>query len=247
MRSIATCEESRPAPKRVMTAPSRRLNALTALTADDLGVLNSLKGRMVAAGEVVCKGASATDTPCFILSGWCARFSTGAGEARQIVTLLLPGDNFGLGALPWAGDSLPVCALSDAVLLDATVVRNLARLRSARHATLIEACEKASWQDQTFALNHIVRLSRQSAYQRVAHLISELSERLRVVGLIDDDRFCLPVRQKTIADILGLSGVHFNRIARQMKQDGLVDFLRGAVRVLDEAKLKQMTGPVRVD
>jgi Crp-like helix-turn-helix domain len=213
---------------------------LAPLTTDDLGMLSGLKGKPVHAGKLVHRGAD-DDAAFYVLSGWCARMSTNAGGGK-IVTLLLPGDGFGLGAHPWAGDSLPVCALSDSVVLDAGAIRGAVRAHSVPHARLIEACERASWLDQTYALNHIVRLSGQNAYQRVAHLVAELFERLGNVGLAEQDRFILPVRQQVIADFLGLSGVHFNRIARQMKHDGLIDFLRGAVCVLDSAKLKELTG-----
>lgn len=234
--SIAAIDRQ-PARQGITTVVSRRLGALAPLTADDFGILNSLKGRTVPAGAIV---HGDTDTPGYILSGWSARLSAGPAGKRQVVTLLLPGDGFGVGASPWAGECLPVCTLTDSVLLDATPIQNLVRSRDPDHARLIEACGRASWLEQKYALNHIVRLGRQNAYQRVAHFVSELLMRLDQVGLADSERFSLPVRQQIVADVLGLSCVHFNRIARQMKQDGLVDFVRGSVRVLDPAKLSSM-------
>ena len=223
--------------------PSRRLGALAALSPEDLCVLRKLKGRTVAAGAIFHPGSKASDPSCYFLSGWGARLATGASDHMQIVTLLLPGDGFGIGASSWAGESLPVCTLADSILLDATAVRDLVRQRDPAHSGLIAACERASWLEQGYALNQIVRLGRQNAYQRAAHFIHELLVRLKDVGLAEDDKFNMPLRQKAMADALGLSGVHFNRIARQMKKDGLIDFPRGAVHVLDPAGLARMTGP----
>jgi CRP-like cAMP-binding protein len=237
-------EEKTPPGQGATTSPSRRLGTLAALSADDLCILRTLKGRTVAAGTIVHSGSNVSDPPCYFLSGWGARLATGVSDNRQIVTLLLPGDGFGIGASPWAGESLPVRTLADSVLLDATTVRELVRQRNPMHSRLVEACERASWLEQRYALNHIVRLGRQNAYERVAHFIRELFDRLNDVGLVDGNRFHVPLRQKIIADVLGLSCVHFNRVARRMKKDGLIEFPRGAVHILDPVALAKMTGAV---
>lgn len=240
MWSSTATSDRQPARQGITTVVSRRLGALASLTANDFGILNSLKGRTVPAGTIVHGDPGTPDAPCYILSGWSARLSAGSAGKRQVVTLLLPGDGFGIGASPWAGESLAVCTLTDSVLLDASPIQALVRSHNPDHARLIEACGRASWLEQKYVLDHIVRLGRQNAHQRVLHFVSELLVRLDQVGLTDRGTFSLPVRQQIVADVLGLSCVHFNRIARQMKQEGLVDFVRGSVRVLDRAKLASM-------
>jgi Crp-like helix-turn-helix domain len=217
------------------TTVTRRLGALAQLTADDFTLLAALKGRTVPAGTNLTAGSA-----CLILSGWAARVSVWPAEQPQIMTLLLPGDGFGLCASSWAGDELPVTLLTDAVLLDASPIRSLAD--TPRHAALIEACRKACLQEQHRIFDHLVRLGRCGADQRVAHLALELYDRLDEVGLVDRKEFQLPLRQQILADALGLSGVHFNRIARKLKQDGIADFSRGAVRIPDPARLGRAAG-----
>jgi CRP-like cAMP-binding protein len=219
------------------TAVTRRLGALAPLTADDFTLLAALKGRTVPAGTSLTP-----DTACLILSGWAARVSVWPAEQPQIMALLLPGDSFGVWAPAWAGDELPVTLLTDAVLLDAAPIRSLADASSVRHAALIEACRKAGLQEQHRVLDHLVRLGRCEAGQRVAHLAHDLYSRLDEVGLVDHGEFQLPLRQQILAYALGLSGVHFNRITRRLKQDGIADFTRGAVRILDAAKLAVTAG-----
>lgn len=242
MSYTVDAEERALARQSAETVLSRRLGGLSALSAADLVVLRQLKGHTVAAGAIVHSGAIGSDRPGYFLSGWGARLATGASDTKQIVTLLLPGDGFGVSPSPWAGESLPVCTLTDSVLLDASAVRTLVRQRNSGHAGLIEACERAAWLEQAYALNHLIRLGQQSAYERVAHLVRELFVRLNDVGLADRNRFSMPLRQQIIADALGLSCVHFNRVARRMRKDGLIDFVRGAVHVLDTAALAAMTG-----
>ncbi|HEV7693615.1 MAG TPA: Crp/Fnr family transcriptional regulator [Hyphomonadaceae bacterium] len=219
------------------TAVTRRLGALAPLSADDFTLLAALKGHTVPAGTV-----HTADSACLILSGWAARVSVWPAEQPQIMALLLPGDSFGLCAPAWAGDDLPVTLLTDAVLLDATPVRSLADAGSIRHAALIEATAKASCREQHRILDNLVRLGRCGADQRVAHLALELYNRLDEVGLVDRMQFQLPLRQQILAEALGLNGVHFNRITRRLKHDGIADFTRGAVRILDAAKLATLAG-----
>ena len=111
------------------------------------------------------------------------------------------------------------------------------RPRSPTYARLIEACERASWLEQIYALNQIRRLSGLSAYERVGHFFAELFVRLGHVGLVQNNAFELPIKQQAIADVLGLSGIHFNRILGQMKRDGLIDLPRGAVQIPDPKRL----------
>ena len=219
------------------TAVTRRLAALAQLTADDFTQFAALKGRTVPAGTILT-----IESACFILSGWAARVSVWPAEQPQIMALLLPGDSFGVCAPAWAGDDLPVTLLTDAVLLDATPIRSLADASSFRHAALIEACSSACLQEQHRVLDHLVRLGRCEAGQRVAHLTYDIYTRLDQVGLVDRMEFQLPLRQQILADALGLSGVHFNRIARKLKLDGIADFSRGSVRVSDPARLAALAG-----
>jgi hypothetical protein len=225
---------ARPGPGTVVT---RRLAALTPLSADDFTLLAALKGRTVPAGTIL-----PAETPSFLLSGWAARTSVWPEEQPQILTLLLPGDSFGICAPAWAGEEMPISLLTDADLLDASSVRTLADTRSVRHAALVDACRKACLQEQHQLLDHIVRLGRCEAGQRVAHLALDLFARLDQVGLVDRRQFQFPLRQQILADTLGLSGVHFNRITRRLKHDGLADFSRGAVSILDPARLAALAG-----
>ncbi len=209
----------------------RKLAALAHLTDEDRRLLASLRGRTVKAGSVV--PAQGPDAPAasLILSGWCARISPAKNDRHQVISVMLPGDAFGLGASPWAGDQLSVLTLTACVLVNAVPLQQVIRLRSPVHSQLVEACHRLSWQEQTHSLNHIVRLAGRDGYQRVAHLIADLYMRMQEVDLIRDKAFAMPLAQKTLAAMLGISKVHLNRVTRQLQREGLVEFTRGAVRV----------------
>ncbi len=63
----------------------------------------------------------------------------------------------------------------------------------------------------------------------MAHLLLELCARLRLVGVGDFDGFDCPLTQYHLADALGLSAVHVNRVLRHLREDGLVTFQKGRV------------------
>jgi CRP-like cAMP-binding protein len=112
-------------------------------------------------------------------------------------------------------------------------------------AKAVGLCEST---EEARLLDHVVRLGRHTAYERVAHLLLELRERLAAAGLGDDRRFPLPVTQEVLADALGLSVVHINRILQQLRRERLIETRAGQAVLLDPELLVQVAdyGPPRV-
>lgn len=216
---------------------AKRLGSLSVLSPEELRLIASLRSTAFEADVVIDPRSLELNQGWIIRSGWCGRLSIGAGDDRPITTVLLPGDSFGIGAAPWAGDRLPVRTLTSCVLLDATAIREVIRLRSPAYSRLAEACGRAGWLEQICTLNHITRLSGLAGYARVAHFITEVLVRLGQVGLAPNNAFDVPISQQAVADILGLSGIHMNRIARKLKQDGLIDTTRGVIKVIEKDRL----------
>jgi CRP-like cAMP-binding protein len=209
------------------TIARRRLGALAGLTPQDDKFLAGLKQRRLEANALI----HAADQPSIILSGWCARIKDLGGGRRQIINLLLPGDCFGIHASPFAADTLPVVALTQATVLDAIPLQRLIRMRPPAHLRLIEACEKALMLDQACLLSQIVRLGHSTAYGRVGRLLLELHARLEVAGLVDDGTFELPISRSQLAETAGMSPVHLHRTLAQLRQEGLVQ-LQGRTATL---------------
>jgi CRP-like cAMP-binding protein len=65
-------------------------------------------------------------------------------------------------------------------------------------------------------------VGRRTAHQRIAHLICEIHMRLKAVDLANGGGFELPITQVEIADSLGLSSVHVNRVLQDLRRDGLI-------------------------
>ncbi|RYG37765.1 MAG: Crp/Fnr family transcriptional regulator [Burkholderiales bacterium] len=223
-------------PRGAVPPAARKLSRLAHLSDDDLKLLGSLKKCTIAPGNFIGTEKTA-DQAWILVSGWCARIPAPDVPTLQITSLMLPGDGFGFACTPWAGDTLPVRAITECAIVDATSVRHAIRMRAPAHIRLNEACQRSEWLEQSYLLNHITRLGRRNLYARVAHFLIEVHARLSDVGLVKNGSFDLPLTQRVLAEMLGLSGVHLNRITRAMKRDHLVDFPRGCVHVPDAEKL----------
>lgn len=74
----------------------------------------------------------------------------------------------------------------------------------------------------------------------MAHFLLELGARLMLVGMGDKTGFACPLTQYQLADVLGLSAVHVNRVLRQLRDDGLVTFQKGQVVFDDFDHLREL-------
>jgi CRP-like cAMP-binding protein len=213
----------------------RRLRLLSALSDAELELLRSLgerRHRHAAGDELVTEG-DLTDRPRFIVSGWACRQRVLPDGRRQIFNFLLPGDGLGLNRSLGAELST-VTALTALETADAEPL--LSAVQAGRAPGLARALAAIEPIEHKLLLDHLVRLGRQTAYERVAHFLLELQRRLEITGLGDDQRFPLPLTQEIMADALGLSIVHVNRTLQQLRRERLIE-LRSGVTILLQPEL----------
>jgi CRP-like cAMP-binding protein len=209
----------------------RRLASLGPLTPIDQLLIKQLKPQTLPANSVLTQPQDGRPPSWILLSGWCARIRF-VGVDRHIIHFLLPGDTIGVGPVRWAGDRLPVVALTPAIVAEARPLNAVVKLGLSEQTGLVEACARAAWREQVYWLNAMARLGQQSAYQRIAHLLLELYSRLEGVGLASRFGFQAPVTQATLAQALGLSLVHLSRTLRQMRREGGIAFEPGRIELL---------------
>jgi len=73
---------------------------------------------------------------------------------------------------------------------------------------------------------------------RAAHLFCEIHARLDVVEQVEEGGFALPMNQAELAQCLGLTVVHTNRVLRELREAGLVRFSSGRVTIPDLGRLR---------
>lgn len=168
--------------------------------------------------------------PQFLVSGWACHYSSLADGRRQILNFLLPGDAIGLSRDACLG-ARRVRALTVAQAADAKPVLEL------RHDGIAAALAAAECDVQARLVAHIVRLGRQTAYERTAHLLLELYYRLAAVDLASFGSMPMPLTQEVFADALGLSTVHVNRTLQQLRRDRLLEMQHGRATLHDLPRL----------
>ena len=221
---------------------TRKLLAFVALSDIDLETLARFFRRrrnFVAGHEMVYEGEK--DATAFILaSGWAYSYKLLSGGERQIVDFQVPGDFLGLRSILFRLADHSIEAITN---IEASEVRASDIMDAFAHAPrLATAILWAASRDEAMVVEHLVNVGRRSAEQRMAHLLLELSARLQLVGLGDRTGFDCPLTQYHLADALGLSAVHVNRVLRHLREDGLVTFRKGHVAFDDFSGLVELAG-----
>ncbi len=83
-------------------------------------------------------------------------------------------------------------------------------------------------------------MGRRSSIERVAHLMCELY--LRSFSINGTDEVAFPISQIVLADALGMTPVHVNRILKELRVSGAMSLERGNLLVINPLKLVQIAG-----
>jgi len=190
------------------------------------------------AGHVLIPRGKEIDSSTLLLDGLLARYKDLRGGQRQITQLHVPGDFADLHSFTLKKLDHSVMALTR-VRVALAPHEKLKRIteqfphltRVFWFATNLDAAIHREWE---------LSLGRRSAIQRAAHLFCELRVRLGIVGLADDSGFALRITQLELAECLGLTSVHVNRVMRQLREQGIADFRGGRVNILSWDALQEI-------
>lgn len=215
----------------------RKLGIFVALSQAELSVLATLHKRrrtFMAGRDLVEQGQS--DQAAYILaSGWACSYKLLQDGQRQIVDFQVPGDFLGLRSV--------LLNLSDHSIEPVTNIEVIEVMRQdlldafSRTPRLAVAVLWAASRDEAMVVEHLVDIGRRNAAERMAHFLLELGVRTSLVGLGDKHGYACPLTQYLLADALGLSAVHVNRILRQLREWKMVTFRDGFVRFENYQKL----------
>ena len=216
-----------------------RLSAFTRLSAAELQFLRDLsrQTRQHDPRVELCQEGR-VPVPRFLLSGWACRQRMLGDGRRQIISFLLPGDPCSPMERPQVDSHCAVVALTEVTVVEARALETALSGGTAAYPGLAQAIRMMAIQDGELLQDQVVRLGRQTAYERMVHLLLELRSRLGVVQMVDGNVFPMPVTQEILADALGLSIVHVNRTLQQIRRDGMLEFRYGQVTILDLAMME---------
>jgi CRP-like cAMP-binding protein len=213
-----------------LIAALTRRDILTAAERDLLRALPARERVIDADADIVSEG----DRPsvcCLLLDGLAARYIITPQGSRQITSINVPGDFVDLHSFPLKTMDHGVVALSECRVAEVphSTIKDISETqphltRLFWTTTLIDASTHRRW---------LAMMGRSDALTQLAHLLCELYCRFEIVGAVEDFSFDLPITQEELGDALGISTVHVNRMVRELRDRGLIEWRGSLVRITD--------------
>lgn len=216
---------------------ARKLSTYVDLSPGDLSELEAVynRRRKFPAGQDLIHQGQNNQSAFILVRGWACSYVILPNGARQIVAFHIPGDLLGLRSVLFRGSDHSVEPITQIEACEVLVSDLLEAF--AKTPKLATAVLWASSRDAAMLVGNLVGMGRRTAAERTAHCLLELAARLREVGLGDKRGFACPLTQYQLADALGLSAVHVNRVLRDMRDAGMMTFQKGVVSFDDFDRL----------
>jgi CRP-like cAMP-binding protein len=216
----------------------RKLDLLGPLSDEEKRAVEAAPARIRRLGphETLLREGTSPAECNLILDGFACRYKILSKGTRQILSFQIPGDfcdiqSYILHRLDHGITTLTPCKV-------AVFPHHTIRELTERHPAVGRALWRETLVDASIYREWMASIGRRSAHQRIAHLLCEISIRLRAVGLArDDGSYRLPITQAELGDALGLSTVHVNRILRRLRLEQLITLSSGTLIIHDTARL----------
>lgn len=179
--------------------------------------------------------------PVFVmLEGWACRYKILPNGSRQILAFLMPGDccDLHIGLLDKMDHSIQTITPATVATIDREKMDSLME----DHPSFARTMYIAQLVDEGTMRSWITSMGRRTSIERVAHLMCELYLRARNIGLATDVEVALPLSQLLLADALGMTPVHLNRVLKTLRLEGAMSLQRGSLIISDPETLVQIAG-----
>lgn len=220
---------------------TRKLERFTKLSAEERQVLDGLWRRNVRRRrprEDIIREGEKPNHLNLIVEGWACRYKGLQDGRRQIVAFFLPGDlcdlhvyilremDHSLGAIT----PISYAEISREEFERATEGRPRI-IQAMWWDTLVTAAIQREWTTD---------IGQRSAMERVGHLLLELLYRSESVGLSNGNSCELPITQTDLADAMGMTPVHANRVLQELRAQGLIELSARRLVIPDREALERV-------
>ena len=219
-----------------------RLSRYVELTLSEREMLDWIEGRerRLLRGETAVRAGDASENLFIVRSGWLHSSASPREGHRQIFNFHFPGDVISLQGIAWDRPAHTITAVEDCTIaaLPKPLLGQVFR-REPRLAGLFHALAAV---DYVAMCDRLMSVGRSDAFMRIAVLLLQLWSRLKVADGTMGDRFHLPLTQTDIADSVGVTKVHVNRVLGDMEGRGLIERVGRSMRLVDPQAMIEMTG-----
>ena len=222
-----------------MTDPlTRKLENFALLSSDDRRFLAEIARpghRLHARTDIIREGDKPDDVH-LVLEGFACRYKILPDGKRHIMAYLVPGDLCDMHVFILKEMDHNIGTLSACRVVDIPRNRILEMLE---RPAIAQALWWSALVDEATLREWLVNIGRRPAEQRIAHLLCELLMRLQTVGLSNNNRYELPITQADIAETMGLTLVHVNRVLQRLRRSGLITLASRQLVINDAQALKE--------
>ena len=219
-----------------------KLRGFSPLSDEDVAVLAEAtsRPRKIAGKKDLIREGDEPGPVFVMLEGWAYRYKVLPDGTRQILAFLLPGDSCDLhiGLLAEMDHSIQTVTPS----LVCTIGREEMDTIMERHPRVAKAMYVGQLIDEGTMRAWITSMGRRTSIERAAHLMCELYLRARNIGLPKEGSVALPLSQLLLADALGMTPVHLNRVLKELRLAGAMTLQRGSLIITDPGKLVEIAG-----
>jgi CRP-like cAMP-binding protein len=215
-----------------MTMLIRKLESIATLSNEERQAIKSLPVRIhhLNARQDIVRDGDKPSRCCLVLEGWTYRYKLLSEGKRQIFSFHVPGDIPDLQSLHihTMDHSLATVTKATVAFIPHESMRELA----ARFPGIASIFWRDTLIDAAIFREWMIGMGRRSAFERIAHLFCEMYLKLQAVGLAEGYRCPMPITQVDMADALGLTSVHVNRVLKDMRGQALLT-LRSSTLVIE--------------
>ena len=208
------------------------LARLEAPEMDALSSLSIIENDFTADDTIIEQGARVRSIH-LVRSGWGCVYRDLPNGERQIIDFPMRSDFLGLRVADGYSYNT-VAAITPMSVFEIPLASLESSIEQAPRLSLI-LIELLAHQ-RSMLVERLTNIGRRSAFVRTAHLFLELSDRVRSSGIDDPDSFYCPLTQYQLADALGLTPIHLNRMLRDLREEGLILFRSNRVEILDRKR-----------
>lgn len=219
-----------------------KLHGFGQLDATDIAALThaTVKQRKVGAKHDLIREGDRPGPVFVMLEGWACRYKILPSGLRQVLGYLMPGDSCDLHIGLLAQMDHSIQTITKATY--ATVERLEMDTMMDSHPAIARAIYIAQLVDEGTMRAWITSMGRRASIERVAHLMCELYIRARNIGLTTEASFALPLSQLLLADSLGMTPVHLNRVLKELRRRDAMTLKRGSLELTDVEQLIRIAG-----
>lgn len=228
----------------IVSAIAERLSKRVRLTEAEVAFLDLLASASIPyrrrqtiqrADEPVCQAY-------MLKSGWAISSCSFPDGSRQIRRVHLPGDLLAMSSLAMRHHVEDIETLTDAVIAPFER-KKFARLfvEYPRLATIMFIFAQ---EERITAGDRMGCIGRLDCRARIAFLLLDILHRVRAVDPSTASSFEMHLRREEMAEITGMTAIHASRMWSELIAEGLIRSEGPFITILDETRLKELSGYV---